>query len=188
MANPGADSVTWLDVNSWQFQLAGHCLLVDPWLVGDLVFGNTSWLIRGVRPNPVAVPAQVDLLLPSQGLADHAHPETLDILDKSIPVVASESGAKVATEKGFTNVTSLPPGQSYRLGDDVLIEALPGAPIGPLASVMTPLEDLTDRFRPFQDTKQHGVLVFVRSRIRAEKVLHRVLLGQLVFIVVIDQW
>ena len=106
---------------------------MDPWLVGDLVFGNASWLIRGVRPQPVAIPQQIDLLLLSQGLADHAHPETLAVLDKSIPVVASADGAKVAKAKGFTNVIHLAPGQSHRLGDDLLIEALPGAPVGPLA-------------------------------------------------------
>ena len=133
MSEKLSDTVTWLDVNSWQFNLSGKSILVDPWLVGDLVFGNTNWLIRGVRPQPVAIPNQIDLLLLSQGLADHAHPETLAALDKSIPVVASEAGAKVATEKGFTNVTVLKPGQTYQLGDQVLIEALPGAPIGPLA-------------------------------------------------------
>ena len=128
-----SDTITWLDVNSWQFSLAGRTILVDPWLVGDLVFGNASWLIRGVRPQPVAIPQQIDLLLLSQGLADHAHPETLAVLDKSIPVVASADGAKVAKAKGFTNVIHLAPGQSHRLGDDLLIEALPGAPVGPLA-------------------------------------------------------
>ncbi|NEP54086.1 MAG: MBL fold metallo-hydrolase [Moorea sp. SIO3C2] len=128
------DKITWLDVNSWQFELASHSILVDPWLVGDLVFGgNTSWLIRGIRPQAIPVPPQVDLLLLSQGLADHAHPETLDILDKSIPVVASASGAKVAMGKGFTDVVTLEPGQRYQLNNDVLIEALPGAPIGPIA-------------------------------------------------------
>ncbi|MEM9808523.1 MAG: MBL fold metallo-hydrolase [Cyanobacteria bacterium P01_D01_bin.56] len=129
-----AESITWLDVNSWQFELAGRCILVDPWLTGDLVFGsNLGWLIRGVRPQPIAIPKSIDLLLLSQGLADHAHPQTLEVLNKAIPVVASTAGAKVATEKGFTNVTSLNPGESYSLDDDVLIEALPGAPIGPLA-------------------------------------------------------
>ncbi|MEA5463384.1 MBL fold metallo-hydrolase [Leptothoe sp. PORK10 BA2] len=128
-----SDTITWLDVNSWQFNLAGRCILVDPWLVGDLVFGNASWLIRGIRPQPVAIPPQIDLLLLSQGLADHANPATLESLDKSIPVVASAAGAKVATDKGFTDVTQLVPGQSHRLGDDLLIEALPGAPVGPLA-------------------------------------------------------
>lgn len=133
MSAKTSDTITWLDVNSWQFTLAGRSILVDPWLVGDLVFGNASWLIRGIRPNPVPIPEHVDLLLLSQGLADHAHPATLDVLDKSIPVVASVAGAKVATDKGFTDVTALNPGKSHRLDNDVLIEALPGAPVGPLA-------------------------------------------------------
>lgn len=132
MAVKSADTITWLDVNSWQFNLAGRCILVDPWLVGDLVFGNAGWLIRGVRPAPVAIPPKVDLLLLSQGLADHAHPETLATLDKEIPVVASEAGAKVATTQGFTNVTTLKAGDRHQVGDDLLIEALPGAPVGPL--------------------------------------------------------
>ena len=133
MSEKLSNAVTWLDVNSWQFDLAGKTILVDPWLLGDLVFGNTSWLIRGVRPQAVPIPEQIDLLLLSQGLADHAHPETLEVLDKAIPVVASQAGAKVVIEKGFTNVTALEPGQTYQLGNDVIIEALPGAPIGPLA-------------------------------------------------------
>ncbi|MEM8613004.1 MAG: MBL fold metallo-hydrolase [Cyanobacteria bacterium P01_H01_bin.105] len=132
MSETGADTITWLDVNSWQFNLAGRSILVDPWLLGDLVFSNTGWLIRGIRPQPVPMPKHIDLLLLSQGLADHAHPETLEALDKSIPVVASAAGAKVATQKGFTDVTVLEPGQSYRFEDDISIEALPGAPIGPL--------------------------------------------------------
>ncbi|EKV00648.1 putative Zn-dependent hydrolase of beta-lactamase fold [Leptolyngbya sp. PCC 7375] len=132
MSTKRSDTITWLDVNSWQFNLAGRSLLVDPWLIGDLVFNNTGWLVRGIRPRPIPIPQQVDLLLLSQGLADHAHPETLAALDKSIPVVASAAAAKVAKEKGFIDVINLPPGQSHRLGDDLLIEALPGAPIGPL--------------------------------------------------------
>ncbi|MBX2863698.1 MAG: MBL fold metallo-hydrolase [Leptolyngbyaceae cyanobacterium MAG.088] len=133
MSKKGADTLTWLDVNSWLLNLSGRSILIDPWLLGDLVFSNMGWLIRGIRPQPVTIPNRLDLLLLSQGLADHAHPETLAALDKSIPVVASEAGAKVALAKGFTKVTSLVPGQSYQLNDDVMIEALPGAPIGPIA-------------------------------------------------------
>ncbi len=133
MSEKGSGAITWLDVNSWQFNLSGRSILVDPWLLGDLVFNNLGWLIRGIRPQPVPMPQQIDLLLLSQGLADHAHPDTLEALDKSIPVVASVSGAKVAADKGFTTVISLEPGQRYQLGDDVLVEALPGAPIGPIA-------------------------------------------------------
>lgn len=132
MSEKGVNTLTWLDVNSWRFDLSGQSILVDPWLLGDLVFGNLGWIIRGIRPQPVPIPQKIDLLLLSQGLADHAHPETLTALDKSIPVVASAAGAKVVREMGFTDVTSLDPGENYRL-DDVLIEALPGAPIGPIA-------------------------------------------------------
>jgi L-ascorbate metabolism protein UlaG (beta-lactamase superfamily) len=125
-------TLTWLDVNSWLLELPGQRVLIDPWLVGDLVFGNAPWLIRGMRPAPVPIPADIDLILLSQGLADHAHPETLRALDKSIPVVASASGAEVANRLGYTTVTPLTPGQTFTLADALQIQALPGAPLGPL--------------------------------------------------------
>ncbi|MEO0540744.1 MAG: MBL fold metallo-hydrolase [Cyanobacteria bacterium P01_A01_bin.105] len=135
--------LTWLDVNSWKLDLDGLTVLIDPWLTGDLVFGNAPWLIRGLRPAPVSMPEQIDLIVLSQGLADHAHPETLQRLDKSIPVVASASGAAVARDLGFECVRALPPGESYVLADQLTVTALPGAPLGPLvtenAYVMTVL-------------------------------------------------
>jgi len=38
--------LTWLDSNSWLIELAGKRILLDPWLVGDLTFGNLTWLFR----------------------------------------------------------------------------------------------------------------------------------------------
>ncbi|MEO1401977.1 MAG: MBL fold metallo-hydrolase [Cyanobacteria bacterium J06635_1] len=129
-------TLTWLDVNSWQIDLETVDLgikriLIDPWLMGDLIFNNAPWLIRGIRPAPVPIPDSVDLILLSQGLNDHAHPETLKALDKSIPVVASENAAGVAKAMGFESVTSLAPDNDFDFEDIVQIRALPGSPIGP---------------------------------------------------------
>lgn len=123
--------LTYFGANSWLWQWEDQNILVDPWLVGDLVFGNLTWLFRGTRrENPPALPERIDLILLSQGLDDHAHKPTLKTLDKSIPVVASPNAAAVAEELGFKNVTSLPHGESYTWQDKIEILALPGALTG----------------------------------------------------------
>jgi L-ascorbate metabolism protein UlaG (beta-lactamase superfamily) len=123
--------VTWLDSNSWLLAIAGQRILVDPWLVGDLVFGHQAWLFKGEHPESRPMPEAVDLILLSQGLEDHAHPPTLKALDKSIPVVGSASAAKVAKDLGYRQVISLNHGESFTLNDAVAIKAVPGSPIGP---------------------------------------------------------
>jgi L-ascorbate metabolism protein UlaG (beta-lactamase superfamily) len=128
------ERLTWLDTNSWQLTLEDQCILIDPWLMGDVVFNNAPWLVRLMRPAPIPIPTRIDLIILSQGLADHAHPETLQALDKSIPVVASASAAKVAQSLGYINVTMLSPGESYQLEGGLLIQAFPGAPIGPFVT------------------------------------------------------
>ena len=121
---------TWLDSNSWLLEIADQRILVDPWLVGPLVFGNAGWLFRGERPISRPLPENVHAILLSQGLEDHAHPQTLQALDKSIPVIGSPNAAKVARQFGFTDVTSLEHGQiASQLGWSV--KAVPGSPIGP---------------------------------------------------------
>jgi len=128
--------LTWFDANSWLIDAAGKRILVDPWLVGDLVFGGLPWLVKGFRPKSIEIPDNIDLILLSQGLADHAHPETLKRLDKSIPVMASPDGAKVARELGYRLVTTLSHGDTEYLGDAtdpsrLKIQTLVGAPVGP---------------------------------------------------------
>ncbi|MGD1907861.1 MAG: MBL fold metallo-hydrolase [Leptolyngbyaceae cyanobacterium] len=122
--------VTWLDSNSWLWEIAGQKILVDPWLVGSLTFGNAAWLFRGEHPRPKAIPEGGSLILLSQGLPDHAHPQTLEALDRSIPVIGSPSAAQVAQDLGFTQVTALDHGQSHRQGN-ITVQAVPGAPVGP---------------------------------------------------------
>jgi L-ascorbate metabolism protein UlaG (beta-lactamase superfamily) len=124
--------VTWLNSNSWLIEMGGQRILLDPWLVGPLVFGNLPWLFKGDCPNPRAIPDNIDLILLSQGLEDHAHPATLKQLNPSIPVVASPNAAKVAKEIGFSQVTALAHGETFTLADRVCLQATPGSPIGPL--------------------------------------------------------
>lgn len=124
--------LTWLDSNSWLLELSGKRILLDPWLVGPLVFGNLPWLFKGTRRQPRPIPDGIDLILLSQGLEDHAHPPTLKELDRNIPVVASENATKVVRELGYKQIKTLEHGQSYTLNNTVEIRAVPGSPIGPM--------------------------------------------------------
>ncbi len=122
--------VTWFSSNTWLIEIAGLRILVDPWLVGPLVFGNLEWLFRGEcsdRP----IPQNLDLILLSQGLPDHAHPQTLNQLPKNTPVVASVQAAQVVQQLGYTEIYPLKPGQTYVKGDRLVITATAGAWVGP---------------------------------------------------------
>lgn len=124
-------NLTYLDSNSWLIEIDGKRILLDPWLIGDLVFNNQAWLFKSKKNHPQPIPENIDLILLSQGLEDHAHPPTLKKLDHDLPVVASPNGAKVVKELGYTNVTSLKHGEVFQLGEQIEIVAVPGSPIGP---------------------------------------------------------
>ena len=121
--------LTYFDSNSWLIEIDKTRILLDPWLVGDFTFGVATWLFKGSKNQKHPIPQQVDLILLSQGLEDHAHPPTLKELDKSIPVVASPGAAKIAKELGYNNVTALAHGEVEQVAQ-VKIEALPGSPVG----------------------------------------------------------
>jgi L-ascorbate metabolism protein UlaG (beta-lactamase superfamily) len=124
--------LTWLDNNSWLIEMADQRVLLDPWLVGELVFGNLPWLFKGQHTQQRSIPEHLDLLLLSQGLEDHAHPETLRQLDRSLPVVASPNAAKVVKELGYSQITALDHGNCFTLNQRLQIQAVPGSPIGPM--------------------------------------------------------
>jgi L-ascorbate metabolism protein UlaG (beta-lactamase superfamily) len=124
-------NLTYFDSNSWLIEIDGKRILLDPWLVGDLTFGSLTWLFQGKKNNPQPIPENIDLILLSQGLEDHAHPPTLKELNKNIPVVASPNAAKVVKKLGYTTITTLKHQESFKLGEQVEIKAVPGSPIGP---------------------------------------------------------
>jgi L-ascorbate metabolism protein UlaG (beta-lactamase superfamily) len=123
--------LTWLDSNSWLIEMGSQRILLDPWLVGDLSFGNLHWLFKGSKNTDRPIPDDIDLILLSQGLEDHAHPPTLEKLDRAIPVVASPAAAKVVEKLGYTQVTAIAHGEAFTLADQVKIQAVPGSPVGP---------------------------------------------------------
>ncbi|MDJ0577357.1 MAG: MBL fold metallo-hydrolase [Xenococcaceae cyanobacterium MO_234.B1] len=123
--------LTYFDSNSWLIEINHKRILLDPWLVGDLTFGGLTWLFKGTKNQSRPIPENIDLILLSQGLEDHAHPPTLKALDHNIPVVASPNGGKVVQELGYTSVTTLNHGEEFTLDEKVKITAVPGSPIGP---------------------------------------------------------
>jgi L-ascorbate metabolism protein UlaG (beta-lactamase superfamily) len=123
--------LTWLDSNSWLLEIGNQRVLIDPWLVGSLTFSNLDWLFKGHKSQERPIPENIDLILLSQGLEDHAHPPTLKQLDHKIQVVGSPSAAKVVQDLGYTSVTSLAHGESFTLNNQLEITAFPGSPIGP---------------------------------------------------------
>ena len=123
--------LTWLDSNSWLIEIAGQRILLDPWLVGPLVFGNMQWLLKGTRKIDRQIPDNIDLILLSQGLEDHAHPPTLEKLDRHIPVVGSPNAAKVVKKLDYHHINAIAPGESFTLNNKLEIKAFPGSPIGP---------------------------------------------------------
>ncbi|MBL1209832.1 MBL fold metallo-hydrolase [Geminocystis sp. GBBB08] len=123
--------LTWLDSNSWLIDIAGLRILLDPWLVGSLVFGNATWLLEGKKRTLRDIPENIDLILLSQGLEDHAHPPTLNILDHHLPVIASENAGKVCQGFGYTNIKTLKHDETYLFRNQILIQAIAGSPVGP---------------------------------------------------------
>ncbi|AFY72727.1 putative Zn-dependent hydrolase of beta-lactamase fold protein [Synechococcus sp. PCC 7502] len=125
--------LTWLDSNSWLIEIANKRILLDPWLVGSLTFGDTPWFFKADRrsPLPVSIYENIDLILLSQGLPDHAHPPTLKVLSRIIPIVGSPSAAKLTQELGYTNVTALAHDQVFSIPNLLEIHAVKGSPTGP---------------------------------------------------------
>lgn len=125
---------TFLGANGWLLEFGALRVLVDPWLTGPLQFAPGPWFFQGTLKQPQPVPQHVDLLLLTQALPDHTHPETLALLPKSLPVVASPTAAARVRQLGFTRVQALAPPDRFVLaeatGDAPLeIGATAGAPV-----------------------------------------------------------
>ena len=121
-------AATYYGANGWLLEFNNLRVLVDPWLRGSLSFPPGSWLLKGVLPHERPAPGTLDLLLLTQGLADHSHPESLDLLPRDLPVIGSASAARVVRSLGFQTITSLKPGETTN-HQGLTVRATAGAPV-----------------------------------------------------------
>ncbi|MCP9771795.1 MBL fold metallo-hydrolase [Synechococcus sp. Tobar12-5m-g] len=119
---------TYFGANGWLLEFGSLRVLLDPWLTGTLEFPPGPWLFQGRLAQPWPVPQRLDLLLLSQGLPDHSHPASLELLEKSLPVVGSAAAAQRVQALGFSSVTALTPGQHHDFAG-LRITATAGAPV-----------------------------------------------------------
>lgn len=132
--------LTYLEGNSWLWEVGGVKILVDPVLVGNLDFG-IPWLYdaaKKILKNFMLddLP-EINCLLITQSLDDHCHMKTLKPLSQKLPnlrVIATPN-AKALLDPLFTNVTYLEPGQASEIqvnsGSSVKIRATAGPVLGP---------------------------------------------------------
>tara|TARA_B100002052_G_C15765123_1_gene544277 strand:- start:22 stop:798 length:777 start_codon:yes stop_codon:yes gene_type:complete len=105
-------AATYFGANGWLLEFDGLRVLVDPWMRGALSFPPGPWLLKGELSQEQPIPEDLDLLLLTQGLADHAHPPTLESLPRSLPVIGSTAAAQVVKRLGFSSVESMKPGET----------------------------------------------------------------------------
>ncbi|KAK9276233.1 hypothetical protein L1049_005764 [Liquidambar formosana] len=156
--------LTYLEGNSWLWDVGGLRILVDPILVGNLDFG-IPWLYdaakKFLKSFRLSDLPEVDCLLITQSLDDHCHLKTLKPLSEMFPKlrVIATPNAKELLDPLFSNVTYLEPGQSSEIearnGFTVRIRATAGPVLGPPWQrpengylVFSPLGQLTLYYEP----------------------------------------
>ncbi|KAK3222597.1 hypothetical protein Dsin_009622 [Dipteronia sinensis] len=132
--------LTYLEGNSWLWDVGGLKILVDPILVGNLDFG-IPWLYdaakKFLKNFQLSDLPEIDCLLITQSLDDHCHLKTLEPLSKKSPdlKVIATPNAKPLLDPLFKNVTYLEPGQGYEIevrnGSKVRVKATAGPVLGP---------------------------------------------------------
>ncbi|KAG9136062.1 hypothetical protein Leryth_026779 [Lithospermum erythrorhizon] len=132
--------LTYLEGNSWLWEVGGLKLLVDPILVGNLDFG-IPWLYdaakKFLKDFQLDDLPDVDCLLITQSLDDHCHLKTLNPLSQKFPnlrVIATPN-AKPLLDPLFSNVTYLEPGEETNIEASnslpVKVRATAGPVLGP---------------------------------------------------------
>ncbi|KAK3041261.1 hypothetical protein RJ639_001363 [Escallonia herrerae] len=132
--------LTYLEGNSWLWEVGGLSILVDPILVGNLDFG-IPWLYdaakKFLKNFQLTDLPEINCLLITQSLDDHCHLKTLKPLSKKLPnlKVISTPNAKELLDPLFSNVIYLEPGQSSEIeasnGALVKVKATAGPVLGP---------------------------------------------------------
>ncbi|XP_051122122.1 uncharacterized protein LOC127245334 [Andrographis paniculata] len=142
-SDSGADDIfrlTYLEGNSWLWEVNGVNILVDPILVGNLDFG-IPWLYDAAKKILKSFKLEdlpeINCLLITQSLDDHCHLKTLKPLSVRLPnlrVIATPN-AKALLDPLFNNITYLKPGEASEIQvtdcSSITIRATAGPVLGP---------------------------------------------------------
>ena len=69
---------TYLGSNGWLIKFEKTNLIIDPWLTGDLIFPPGEWFFKGSLKNEIIIEEDINIILLTQGLADHCHIPSLN--------------------------------------------------------------------------------------------------------------
>eukprot|EP00271_Cylindrocystis_brebissonii_P021169 TRINITY_DN7429_c0_g1_i1.p1 TRINITY_DN7429_c0_g1~~TRINITY_DN7429_c0_g1_i1.p1 ORF type:complete len:393 (-),score=49.61 TRINITY_DN7429_c0_g1_i1:254-1390(-) len=139
-AGVDAMQLTYLEGNSWHFEVAGIGILVDP-IIGMALDFSVPWLYSATKIETKDLTLDdlppYEVLLITQGFDDHCHLNTLRPLFQKrpdLPVIASPN-AEGMLQGLFPNVTYLEPGETTDFtgsnGEVLTVKATAGPVLGP---------------------------------------------------------
>ena len=86
---------TYLGSNGWIIEFKNARIVIDPWLIGDLIFPPGGWFFKGTLNDEIPTPKDIDLILLTQGLPDHCHIPSLKKFPKNTNIICSKSAYKI---------------------------------------------------------------------------------------------
>ena len=119
---------TYLGSNGWIIEFKKARIVIDPWLLGDLIFPPGGWFFKGTLREEIPTPENIDLILLTQGLPDHCHIPSLKKFSKKTNIICSKSAYKKLAELNFESINIMHPGENLKF-NDIKIEATSGAAV-----------------------------------------------------------
>tara|TARA_Y100001978_G_scaffold193710_1_gene200051 strand:+ start:4102 stop:4815 length:714 start_codon:yes stop_codon:yes gene_type:complete len=119
---------TYLGSNGWIIEFKSTKILIDPWIIGELIFPLGGWFFKGTLEDKIPTPENIDLILITQGLPDHCHIPSLQKFPKNIDIISSKSAYKILDRLNFESIKILEPSEKFKY-KDIEIEATAGAPV-----------------------------------------------------------
>ena len=123
-----AFKATYLGSNGWIIEFKKAKVVIDPWLLGDLIFPPGGWFFKGTLIDEIPTPEDIDLILLTQGLPDHCHIPSLKKFPKETNIICSKSASKVLNKLNFESIRIMKPGENIKF-NDINIEATSGAAV-----------------------------------------------------------
>ncbi len=119
---------TYLGSNGWFIKFKNTNLIIDPWLKGDLIFPPGEWFFKGSLDKEITIHKDIDIILLTQGLPDHCHIPTLEMLSKDIPIICPKSACGILEKIGFSSIKTLKPTEKTHQFN-LSFQATAGAPV-----------------------------------------------------------